>query len=563
VRVPAVVAIAVLMVVLAAAAGAQELPRLGETIEVSIVNVEVFVTDKQGRRVRGLTPDDFKVYENGVRQPVANFAEYASDPAVSQGTAGVELAAEARPAESPDAVPQKRTIVLFVEAFSLPPFHAKPFFAELRQTFRRLVRPGDAVVIAMWSNAMVIRQDFTDDLGAIEATLDAMEKESTGVAGNTAQLLSRQQGFEALFEGSLAQESFKSMNDRRRAGGDAFDQALFQLFKIKQKTVAIESLMQRIAPREGKKVLLLAVNRYGQHAGAELFGGTIPGEYRAALDTRQYRDRLTGSANASGITIYPLYPQGMAWTPFFSADRNPGVRLNRDRDVAAAAFDLNVLSNELHSLQEIARKTGGMMQWSSKEIVSLLPRIAEDFESYYSLAYRNSSGKSGRQRIEVKAKNRDYVVRARREYVQKTDEAKMDDRVVANLFQPVDGSVIPVAAEVGAVKKTGRRRWTAPLRVRVPISAITIVDTPKGPAGEFSVYVAPGGVFGLSNEVHRRKQPFTISREQLEEARDSYFTYDFELQLDEVTDRVSVAVYDEVSKEFGLAKVEVPERKVQ
>jgi VWFA-related protein len=558
-RVLAAVAIAL---ALASTSGAQELPQLGETIEVSIVNVDVFVTDREGRRVRGLTRDDFEVYEDGVLRPISNFAEYAPQPAVSEGTAGVEVAPGA-PAASTEAAPQKRTIVLFVEAFRLAPFHAKPFFEELRQTFRRLVRPGDAVMIAMWSNAMLVRQDFTDDLGAIEATLTRMEQESTGAVANPAESLARQQAFEALFEGNLADESFKAMSERRRTAGDPLDRALFQLFKIKQKTVAIESLMQRIAPREGKKVLLLAVNRFGQHAGAEYFGGMVPGEYRGLLDTRQYRDKLTGTANAHGITVYPLYPQGLAWTPFFGAGQNPGSGINRDRDVAVASFDNNTLSNELYSLQEVAQKTGGMMQWSSKEIVSLLPRIADDFESYYSLAFRNSGRNAGARRIEVKAKNRDYVVRARREYVQKTEQAKMDDRVVANLFQPVDGSVIPFAAQVGALKKTGRRRWTAPLRVRVPVSALTIVDTPKGPAGEFSVYIAPGGLFGLSNEVQRRKQPFTVNRAELDRARKSFFTYDFELQLDEVTDRVSVAVYDEVSKEFGLVKVPVPERKVQ
>src|SRR6266480_2920123 len=53
------------------------IPGLGETIEVSIVNVDLFVTDKAGNRVHGLTKDDFEIFENGVRQPISNFAEYA------------------------------------------------------------------------------------------------------------------------------------------------------------------------------------------------------------------------------------------------------------------------------------------------------------------------------------------------------------------------------------------------------------------------------------------------------------------------------------------------------
>ena len=55
------------------------IPHAGESIEVSIVNVDTVVTDKQGRRVHGLRRDDFEVYENGIRQPITNFAEYASE----------------------------------------------------------------------------------------------------------------------------------------------------------------------------------------------------------------------------------------------------------------------------------------------------------------------------------------------------------------------------------------------------------------------------------------------------------------------------------------------------
>src|SRR4051812_3255894 len=53
------------------------IPSLAETIDVSLVNVDVFVTSKSGERVRGLTKDDFEIFENGNRQPISNFAEFS------------------------------------------------------------------------------------------------------------------------------------------------------------------------------------------------------------------------------------------------------------------------------------------------------------------------------------------------------------------------------------------------------------------------------------------------------------------------------------------------------
>ena len=44
-----------------------------DTVDVHVVNVEVVVTDKDGKPAVGLARDDFEVYEDGKRVEVANF----------------------------------------------------------------------------------------------------------------------------------------------------------------------------------------------------------------------------------------------------------------------------------------------------------------------------------------------------------------------------------------------------------------------------------------------------------------------------------------------------------
>src|SRR5437660_1113968 len=61
-------------------------PSIGETIEVSLVNLDVFVTDKTGQRVRGLGKEDFEILENGVRQPITNFTEYTHESTLTLQT---------------------------------------------------------------------------------------------------------------------------------------------------------------------------------------------------------------------------------------------------------------------------------------------------------------------------------------------------------------------------------------------------------------------------------------------------------------------------------------------
>ena len=74
-------AAAVLLCASLAPAAAQETPpqeTFGETVDVRVVNVEVVVTDRQGNRVTGLSPDDFRLRVDGKEVPVEYFTEVAA-----------------------------------------------------------------------------------------------------------------------------------------------------------------------------------------------------------------------------------------------------------------------------------------------------------------------------------------------------------------------------------------------------------------------------------------------------------------------------------------------------
>ncbi len=43
-------------------------------ISTSLIQVDVTVTDKSGKVVRDLKPEDFEIYENGVKQNITNFS---------------------------------------------------------------------------------------------------------------------------------------------------------------------------------------------------------------------------------------------------------------------------------------------------------------------------------------------------------------------------------------------------------------------------------------------------------------------------------------------------------
>src|SRR5688572_8193199 len=137
--------VSLLLVVLGSAgtgARAQKIPTLGETIEIAIVNVDVVVTDKDGKRIHALTGDDFEIYENGKAQPLSHFAEYRGE-VQNRGALSAEAAAtldEKPPEQSGNQPSQRRTLVLFIEEFKLPGFRVDAFITSLKDLVRNTIR---------------------------------------------------------------------------------------------------------------------------------------------------------------------------------------------------------------------------------------------------------------------------------------------------------------------------------------------------------------------------------------------------------------------------------------
>src|SRR5215212_12086756 len=66
---------------------------LGEIVNVNVVNLDVYVNDKSGKRIQGLTKDDFEIYENGKKMGITNFYAVEGGKAKMIGDEPVPVAA--------------------------------------------------------------------------------------------------------------------------------------------------------------------------------------------------------------------------------------------------------------------------------------------------------------------------------------------------------------------------------------------------------------------------------------------------------------------------------------
>ena len=159
-----------------------ELPKLSETIDVRVINVDVVVTDKKGNPITGLKQEDFELYENGVPKTVTNFYEVEGAKArnvVVASQPGVQASAPP-PQPAREEIPEnlRRRIIFFIDNLSLMPFNRNRVFKEMKEFAKNILRPGDEAMVATWNRSMKVRVNFTRDPVLIQQTLDIIAGES-------------------------------------------------------------------------------------------------------------------------------------------------------------------------------------------------------------------------------------------------------------------------------------------------------------------------------------------------------------------------------------------------
>jgi VWFA-related protein len=543
-----------LLTLLASAQQKPVIPGIGETIEVSLVNVDVFVTNKAGQRVKGLTKDDFDVYENGVKQPITNFSEYSAEPAAAttDTTAG-----------APVPIPrQPRTIVLFVERFHLPEHSVTPFFAQLKTMLHDTVGPVDKAMIVFWNRGLLTTpQPLTNSLPALDRALDGLAKQSA----------QKMQDLRADYRFQL--EFAQSFDDQAAAGGMSSNGdgiadlerdylASKEKYDQEKKAEAIKGLMRVVAAAEGKKVFVLVTHRLSRLAGADVYDsatqeksiyGFNQADKRDAVDMSKFIKSIHDTANANGITMYPLFPEGLEKTVQGqdSSETDP-----------VPILEYQTLNNEIKAISEIAEETGGLMAWGN-DTVKLIPKVAEDLDTYYSIAYRvRTTGVDKGRKIEVRPKNASLVVRTRRAFVEKSDQTRMEDRVIAALFNNPPSPGFGLKIDVGRLSRQGSRT-IIPLRIHIPLAVMTQLPEGSHHTGAYSVYFAWGGSIGGIGDTKHFTKTYTVPSSEIEKARASgaYTTFEETLSVDKNTDRVAFGVLDEVGKDYALRLMAVPKPK--
>jgi VWFA-related protein len=525
-----------------------ETPKLTESIDVRVIGVDVVVTDKKGKPVTGLTKDDFRIFENGIEKPISNFYEIegkTATQAVVVPTPGAPAAAAPPKEEINEQL--RRRIILYIDNLSLAPFNRNRVFKQMKEFVKDAMRPGDEAMVATYNRSLKVRTPFTRDPIQIQQTLDA-------IAGESAQGTANRSEFKDVTSRINDAETYEDATATARAYAQSVEHDL------RQSVESISGLLTTLAGVEGKKILVLTTEGFQIQPGREAF--TLIDEVArekgwqssSMLEAMGFNDNaliesIAKTANANGITIYPIHAGGLsAGNEGMTADNQQATSYN----VTSAAA-----SNTTESLQLMAEMTGGVATARTNNFAGAFKNIIRDLDSYYSLGYRAGTERVDRQReLEVRVKNRNLQVRNRQTFVEKSTFQEMSDRVIANLLYKTKANDLGIHVKVDS-PIPANDLFRVPVEIHIPIDSLMLFQQGEAYMGGFSLYVVVGNKDGDMSDVSRKSHQITIPVTDFAKAKGKYYTYTLDLMCERGLNKISVGVVDDVSNTSGFDKQQV------
>ncbi len=516
-------------------AGAQYIER----VDVSIANVDVVVTDREGNPVRGLTRDDFEVLENGKSQTITNFSAY--DSSSSSSAVGSSPAGSNDPESSPPVPRRPRLFAVFIDIGDIDPFDRQRFFDSLSSFLDTSFHEGDLVTLLTWTRRLRVILPPTQNREQMNAVMQILSRPHVWNEAEILRLASEAQVQAAQSDADFA-ASLGRGGLELNAALDPSAEADFQEFisvedrcaLIRRKVNELESLAKTIARVDRQHVMVFASDDLALQPGR-------------TCSTRREVEHLAATANAYGITIHALHPPGQRVrrvgygpdTARFGSGM-PGMTAPSQESIEA-----QMTWAQSDGLLLLANRTGGLSAIGAGMSTRVLERVAIELENYYSIGYRFSPGNEDKLRsINVRTKNRSYRVRTRSSVMRMSDETRLRDEIVSNLYLPVDMDfqTPQFVASVNRVTRDGRY---SVIHLELSIRAsdlVVLAGRDEKKKGSFSVFAAAGRNLGDASPVAELTQEFVAKADM-----PATIVYAFQVKVRPDSRTLSIAVRDDLS----------------
>ncbi len=527
-----------------------------ERVEVNLVNIDVYVTNKKGERVTGLTIDDFEVFEDKRPVKISNFYAVEDGVPVSEvppsGTlddGDGRLIRDLR--VEPMAVPedQRLHLIIYFDNLFLEPFSRNRVIREVRRFLATHVKPGDRTMLVTFERWLHVRQELTDDRSAIADALTEIETHTgLGVQGAS----DRRQVLRSI---DLARSEEEALSHVQTYAESVYND-------LGNSIDALNEIVASMAGLPGRKALLYVSDGIPMTAAQDLFylldlkySGHLAGQLMANRYSARSRFRaLTAKANANRVTFYTLEAAGLRSHGTLSAEYG-GSGGNQLSDGSRIEVDVIGMANRQEPLQLIAVDTGGISAIGTNNLDGALDNFAGDFRSYYSLGYLPQHGRDGRYHdIEVKVKKRGLKVRHRQGYRDKSPVTQVSEGTLAALMHGFGKNPLDIQLDLAAGELQDDNKYLVPFEVKIPIGKLAMIPHETIHRANLRVSVAVIDDDGRMSPVEQTPVPIEIPDADVETAKQQHFVYAAELRMRPGRQKVAIGVRDELGGESSYIR---------
>jgi VWFA-related protein len=336
-------------------------------ITTNLVQVDAVVTDKSGKAITDLRPEEIRIFEDGRAQTVTNFSYVIADSSNSSSPPRPAAVTDktAPPVPSVALRPEqvRRTMALVVDDLGLS-FQSTYYVRRaLKKFVDEQMQPGDLVAIIRTSGGIGALQQFTADKRQLYAAIDRVKWGANGRGGISAF---------APIEPPTA-----------GAAGAAMDAANEDLNRFREDVFAVGTLgavsyvVRGLRELPGRKSILLISD------GFTIYSRDDPTRNYRALESLR---RLIDQALRASVVIYTMNATGLQTLMLTAADSTG------ERSASEIEQQLTNRRNTAFDSQEglsyLAQETGGLAIRNTNDLSGGIKRVIEDQKGYYLIGYR-------------------------------------------------------------------------------------------------------------------------------------------------------------------------------
>jgi VWFA-related protein len=362
-----------------------------------LVLTNVVVRDKQSNLVRGLTQDDFAVYEDGKLQHLTSFDFENVDALATAGLNGATISGTAAPLKiigtqgpiKKEELKNHRLIVIFFDFGAMEPDDIDRAVSAAQKYVAKQMSPADLVAIVSLASSMHVDQDFTNDKTRLASVLSSYQ------AGEG-------KGFAAGDTGT---------SEGTPDTGNSFvaDDSEYNQFNTDRKLQAIQSVAKSLSKIDEKKSIIFFSN------GVSRSGIENQVELRAAINT----------AVQSNVALYTLDVRGLQAFPPGGEAQSASLRGKSAYSGQSILDQFNSNADSQETLTTLAGDTGGKAFLDSNDLSGVFTAVQRDTSAYYVLGYRSTNPEmNGKYRhVKVVVKRSDIRLEYRAGYYGPKDYA--------------------------------------------------------------------------------------------------------------------------------------------